>query len=30
MPPRRPNPAYIPPEPDWCDNSQDTDNTNFL
>lgn len=30
MPPRRPDPAYIPPEPDWCDNSQDTDNTNFL
>ncbi|HBJ17206.1 MAG TPA: hypothetical protein DDY90_06585 [Clostridiales bacterium] len=30
MPPRRPEPACIPPEPNWCDNSQDTDNTDFL
>ena len=30
MPPRRPDPVCIPPEPDWCDNSQDTGNTDFL
>ena len=30
MPPRRPEPVCIPPEPDWCDNSQDTGNTDFL
>ena len=30
MPPRRSEPACIPPEPNWCDNSQDTDNTDFL
>ena len=30
MPPRRPEPVCMPPEPDWCDNSQDTGNTDFL
>ena len=30
MPPRRPEPACIPPEPNWWDNIQDTDNTDFL
>ena len=30
MPPRRPDPVYMPPEPDWCDNSQNTGNTDFL
>lgn len=30
MPPRRPEPVCIPPEPDWCDNSQDAGNTDFL
>ena len=30
MPPRRPDPVCMPPEPDWCDNSQNTGNTDFL
>ena len=31
MPPQTPpGPVCIPPEPDWCDNGQDTGNTDFL
>ena len=30
MPPRRPDPVYMPPEPAWSDDSQNPDDTNFL
>lgn len=30
MPPRRPDPVYMPPEPAWSDDSRNQDDTNFL